>query len=58
MDVLWSHWRLANHGDDPARRWSLIVTTLRKLKAEDNLTAEQAKWLPQAEARLAKVQKH
>jgi tetratricopeptide (TPR) repeat protein len=56
IDVLWSHWRLARHGDDAANRWALIVTTLRKLKAEDKLTAEQATWLPVAEAELAKVQ--
>ena len=57
VDLVVSHWRLADHGDDPARRWSLIVTTLRKLRAGDKLTAEQAKWLPEAEARLAEVQK-
>lgn len=55
VDLLWSHWRLAWRGDEPARRWQLIVTTLRKLKAEDKLTAEQATWLPLAEAELAKV---
>jgi hypothetical protein len=24
-DVLWWNWRLAKYGDDPARRWALIV---------------------------------
>ena len=56
VGVLWSNWRLAQHGDEPARRWALIVTTLRKLKDENKLTAEWAKWLPLAEAELAKVQ--
>lgn len=55
VDVLWSHWRLARHGDEPARRWALIVATLRKLKDENKLTAEQATWLPVAEAELAKL---
>jgi eukaryotic-like serine/threonine-protein kinase len=57
VDVLWSHWRLAIRGDDASRRWPLIVEALRKLKAEDKLTAEQAKWLPEAERRLAEIQK-
>ena len=57
VDVLWMEWRLAVHGDDPARRWGLIVNTLRKLKAEDKLTVEQAKWLPEAERRLELAKK-
>ncbi len=40
-------------GDNPARRWPIIVVTLRKLKAENKLTAEQAKCLPIVEQRMA-----
>jgi tetratricopeptide (TPR) repeat protein len=53
-DVLWLNWRLAKYGDDPARRWALIVVTLRKLNGK--LNAEQTTWLPVAEAELAKFQ--
>jgi tetratricopeptide (TPR) repeat protein len=56
VDVLWTHWRLAQRGDDSARRWMLIVTKLRALKAADKLTAEQARWLPEAETRLAEAE--
>jgi tetratricopeptide (TPR) repeat protein len=55
-DLLASHWKLASQGDDSARRWPLIVETLRKLKADDKLTHEQAtRWLPEAEKRLAEL---
>jgi tetratricopeptide (TPR) repeat protein len=57
VDLLWSHWRLARVGDDPPRRWMLIVSTLRKLKNENKLTAEQAAWLPKAEEELSKATK-
>jgi tetratricopeptide (TPR) repeat protein len=55
VDVLWAHWRLAQNGDDSARRWTLIVVTLRRLKQDNKLTAEQARWLPVAEEELAKL---
>jgi tetratricopeptide (TPR) repeat protein len=56
VDVLWSNWRLAKCGDEPARRWTLIVAKLRSLASESKLTAEQAKWLPAAEQELEKIQ--
>ena len=52
-DVLVSHRRLALHGDDPAPRWTLITTALRKLQAEDTLTDHHARWLAEAERQLA-----
>jgi tetratricopeptide (TPR) repeat protein len=55
-ELLESHWRLAQHGDNPAQRWSLIVATLRKLKTENKLTADQTGLLPEAETQLAKHQ--
>ncbi len=55
VDVLWSNWRLANQGDDPARRWALIVAGLRTLAAAGKLSHAQAQWLPIAEANLAKL---
>lgn len=56
METLESHWRLAQHGNNPAQRWPLIVATLQKLKAENRLTARQTRLLPEAEAELAKLQ--
>ena len=55
-DVVVSNMKLAELGDDSARRWRTSVKTLHKLKAEDRLTAEQAKWLPEAERQLKVTQ--
>jgi hypothetical protein len=49
VEVVRFHWVLATRGDDPARRWAVIVTILRKLK----LPAEQSGWLLEAESHLA-----
>src|SRR5262249_31058122 len=49
LDLLWSHGRLALFLDDPAKRIEVIRSTLRKLKEERKLTAEQEGWLPFAE---------
>jgi hypothetical protein len=35
--------------------FAFVVATLRKLKAENRLTPAQARWLPEAEAQLAKT---
>ncbi len=56
IDLAAAHWELASLGDDPKRRFTLVVAILERLKAEDKLTVEQAKWLPEAEAQLAKLQ--
>ena len=55
VDLLWSHRRLAEQGDDPINRWKLIVETLRDLKAADKLTVEQAKRLPEAARSLTEA---
>jgi len=55
-DLLVSHWRLASIGDEPARRWALIVAEMRKLKDGNRLRPDWARWLPAAEAELAKHQ--
>jgi tetratricopeptide (TPR) repeat protein len=55
VDVLWVNWRLASAGDEPARRWGMIVGGLRSLAANDKLTAEQAGWLSVAETNLASL---
>ncbi|MFY9993060.1 MAG: hypothetical protein WAL40_18860, partial [Rhodoplanes sp.] len=55
FDLVASHWRLAEHGDDATGRFGFIVAILQKLKDENRLTAAQAKWLPRAEERLAKL---
>jgi tetratricopeptide (TPR) repeat protein len=53
-NVIVSHWRLARHGDEPARRWAFIVVELRKLKDENRLRPELARLLPVAEEQLAR----
>ena len=55
IDLVVSHWKLAEHGDDAARRFGFIVATLRALRDENRLTSARAKWLPRAEERLAKL---
>jgi tetratricopeptide (TPR) repeat protein len=55
VDLLWAQWRLASNGDDPARRFQFIVASLRRLKDANKLSAEQARWLPIAEQRLAEL---
>jgi tetratricopeptide (TPR) repeat protein len=55
FDLVTSHWRLAANGDDAPRRWAFIVATLRKLKEENRLAPVQEKWLPEAEAQLART---
>jgi tetratricopeptide (TPR) repeat protein len=57
FDLVVSHWSLAVNGDDAPRRFAFIVDTLRRLKAENRLTPEQERWLPEAEAQLAKVRR-
>jgi hypothetical protein len=55
VDLVVSHWRLAELDDDPAQRWVLVVATLRKLKDEGRLAPSLEKWLPEAEARMAEL---
>lgn len=54
-DLMSSHWRLAELGDDSARRYSFIADTLRRLKERNKLTPDQEGMLPEVEARLAKL---
>ncbi len=56
VDATSLHWRLAAAGDEPARRFALIVRTLAELSAENKLTPEQAEWLAKARQQLAKLQ--
>ena len=55
-DLMTTHGRLASRGDDPARRFALIVAALKALQAENKLNPEQLKWLSEVEMRLAKLQ--
>src|SRR5262249_35187611 len=55
-DLVVSNWKLAAQGADAARRFAFIISTLRKLKEENRLAPAHARWLPEAEARLAKIQ--
>ena len=54
LDVVASHWRLAQRGDEPARRWAFIVAEMRKLKNENRLRPDWEQFLPAAEQELAK----
>jgi hypothetical protein len=45
VDLLRAHRHPARQSDDAARRSAFIVSTLRSLKGENKLTAEQASWL-------------
>ncbi len=54
-DLLVLQWRLASNGDDPAKRFGLIVETMRELAAKRKLTVEQARWLPAAEKALERL---
>ena len=54
-DLVLLNRRLADNGDDAARRLLLIVATLRRLKEEGRLAPAQEQWLPEAEAQLAKL---
>jgi len=53
-EVVVCQWRLAEQGDEPARRWALIVAEMRKLKDSNRLQPDWAPFLPAAEAELAK----
>jgi len=51
--VIVSHWRLAEHGDEPARQWAFVVAAMRKLREENRLRPDWARYLPIAEKQLA-----
>jgi Tetratricopeptide repeat len=55
IDLVQAHWSLADRGDEAERRWSFVVSTLRNLNGEKKLSAAQERWIPTAEARLAKL---
>jgi predicted negative regulator of RcsB-dependent stress response len=55
-DLLPAHWRLAATGDEPARRWPLVIAAIRKLKDENKLSPDRARFLPIAEERLAQLE--
>jgi tetratricopeptide (TPR) repeat protein len=56
IDVIEFNRALALLGDDAPRRFAVVATGLRKLKAENRLTPELARWLAEAEAQLAQVE--
>jgi hypothetical protein len=55
-DVIEFNYDLAINGDNSADRFAYVMASLRKLKSERELSAEQAGWLAEAEIRLAKAQ--
>jgi hypothetical protein len=54
-DVAWSHWRLAQHGDQPRENWQRVVDILQDMMRKGTLAPADQKWLPIAEAELAKA---
>ena len=55
LDLAGANTILARNGGDPAARWALVVTTLRRLNDERRLSPQHAAWLADAEADLAKL---
>jgi tetratricopeptide (TPR) repeat protein len=55
FDVVELNRALAVSGDDAARRFSFVAETLPSLQTRRPLNAEQAGWLAEAEAALAKL---
>ena len=53
--LLWSEWRLSEQGDESAARLGNMTARMRALKTENRLSADLARLLPIAEARLAKL---
>lgn len=58
VDVLNAHWRLAEAGDEPRRRFDMIVSTFRRLRDEQRLLPEHHTRLAEAEERLKKLMEH
>ena len=56
-DIVISHLRLARNGDEPQRRWALIVAEIHKIKDANQLRHDWERLLPMAEAELAKYEK-
>ena len=53
--LLWSEWRLSEQGDQSTARLGDMTAKMRKLKAENRLSADLTSLLPIAEGRLAKL---
>jgi hypothetical protein len=53
-DVVMTQWKLAMRGDEPARRWAVIVAEMHKLRDENRLRPSWARMVPMAEERLAR----
>jgi tetratricopeptide (TPR) repeat protein len=54
-DVIEYNYKLAMSGDSPADRFVFVITQLRNLKSKRELSTEQARWLTEAEIRLAEL---
>jgi hypothetical protein len=52
-DLAFSHWRLAQYGDQPHFHWQQVVNILRELEHQGRLAPTDQKWLPIAEKNLA-----
>ena len=55
LDIVALNRALAMRGDDPARRFELIVSTLKSINSFQRLTREQTEWLVEAQAGLAQL---
>ena len=53
--LLWSEWRLSEQGEESGARLRDLIVRIRKLQSENRASADLARLLPIAEARLAKL---
>jgi hypothetical protein len=44
-DLAFSHWRLAQHGNQPRFHWQEVVSILRELEKQGRLAPTDQKWL-------------
>ena len=51
-------WVLASYGDMPLARYERIIESLKRLKAEEKLNKDQERLLPEAEKKLAGLQRY
>ncbi len=54
-DLAWSHWRLAENGENPKVHWQNVVTILKSLDAAGRLSPRDRERLPVAIANLEKA---
>ena len=56
VDVAFSYWRLAQHGDEPKENWRKVVDSLQRLHDEGRLAPTHKKSLDRAKEQLAALE--